>query len=59
MLKFNVLIDKLEKPKEMKLIRENKARVENWINELPLIIENIFEQEKELSLRFMNISINE
>ncbi len=59
MLKFNLLIDKLDKPKEIKLIRENKARVENYINELPAIIENIFEQEKDLSLKFMDITINE
>lgn len=59
MLKFNLLIDKLEKPKEIKLIRENKARIENFIKELPLVIENIFEQEKDLSLKFMDISVNE
>lgn len=59
MIKFNLLIEKLEKPKEIKLIKDNREKIENYINELPAIIDNIFEQEKELSLTFMNININE
>ena len=59
MLKFNILIDKSDKPKDIKLIKENRIRMENYIKELPVVIENIFEREKELSLKFMDITINE
>jgi len=59
MLKLNILIEKLENPKESRLIKDNKLKIENFIKELPGIIENIFEQEKELSLQLMNITINQ
>jgi len=59
MLKLNILIEKLENQKESRLIKDNKLKIENFIKELPGIIENIFEQEKELSLQLMNITINE
>lgn len=59
MLKLNILIEKLENQKESRLIKDNKLKIENFIKELPGIIENIFEQERELSLQLMNITINE
>lgn len=59
MQKFHILIEKLENPKEKKLICDNKAKIEDYVRELPAIFEKIFKEEKELSLSFMNITINE
>lgn len=57
--KFNILIERLENKKDIELITENKFRVEKSIMELPAIIENIFEKEKEITLKFINVVINE
>lgn len=49
----------MDKPSQIELIKANKIKIEKYIQELPIIIESIFEQEKELSLTLMNITINE
>lgn len=41
------------------LIKTNKAKINKFISDLPEIIDEIFEKEKDLSLKFMNISLNE
>jgi len=52
-------LERLEEQKKLNLIKTNKNKIVNYIQELPKIIENIFEEEKDLSLIFMNITLNE
>jgi len=49
----------LEDHTQNDLIQINKKKIENYLEELPMIVESIFEKEKDLSLTLMNISLNE
>jgi hypothetical protein len=63
---FNSLSDKLNtlkfhlKDKEkIDLIQSNQMKINKFIIEIYPVVEEILEKEKELSLTFMNITLNE
>lgn len=57
--KFQILIEKLDKANEKELIKKNKKKIENYIIDLPKIIETIFEKEKLITLKFVNLNLSE